>query len=456
MLSRFMAGMLVAAIAVSLAACTSPAAEPLVLRIATDDGSERPAGLQILHFAEEVAKRSDGLITIEPQWKAAGDLEHDWDQANAQLVETGKMELGLIPARTWDTEGVSTLRALTTPFLITSDDAMNDVAESDLVPELLEGLSGAGVVGIDLFPEGMRHPFGFKAPLLTADDFAGAVIRLPHSATGYATYEALGATPVDDEPDPATQRGLESSYRLAPAGIGTGNVVVSAKFNVLVMNAESEAALTPEQRKILAAAAAATKTWVVETFPSDAEAAETFCSEGGEIALANEDDVAVLAENAAPVRTSLEADVATKSLISAIEDITAAAEPNDQAVACNADTVSPADIDQFDGSYTVEVTADQLNPADVDGTIGSYNTTLEGGHWSLTQVTPDGSFDSTGDYTYIKGIFTWFWGHEPNGYSAMNVVINDDGSLTFSNVHDPTPKFQRTDEAIFSTWTRTG
>ena len=31
---------------------------------------------------------------------------------------TGELEMGLIPARAWDTEGVTSLRALHAPFLV--------------------------------------------------------------------------------------------------------------------------------------------------------------------------------------------------------------------------------------------------------------------------------------------------------------------------------------------------
>jgi TRAP-type C4-dicarboxylate transport system substrate-binding protein len=94
-------------------------ATPVVLRIGTDDFQGRPAADQIEEFVRQVAALSDGQIEIEPVWHAAGDGP-DWDQRVARLVVGGELDMGMIPARSWDTEGVTTLRALNTPFLVTS------------------------------------------------------------------------------------------------------------------------------------------------------------------------------------------------------------------------------------------------------------------------------------------------------------------------------------------------
>ena len=206
----------------------------LTLRIGTDDEPGRPAADQIEEFARSVAEGSEGAIVVEPVWHAAGDTS-DWDQEVARLVTSGDLEMGLIPSRAWDTE-VTTLRALNTPFLVTSEELVNQIVSGDLAGELMSGLDAADVVGLALFPEGFRHPFAFGDPLLGPDDYAGAVMRAPTSATTAAMFEALGATTNDDEPDPATHTGMESSYLLGPPGTATGNVTFFPKVNSLVVN----------------------------------------------------------------------------------------------------------------------------------------------------------------------------------------------------------------------------
>lgn len=76
------------------------------MRIATADWPARPGAEQIQQFAGQVEKLSHGQLRIEPVWEANGEEHDDWDQVVARKVVEGEMEMGMIPARTWDTEGV--------------------------------------------------------------------------------------------------------------------------------------------------------------------------------------------------------------------------------------------------------------------------------------------------------------------------------------------------------------
>ena len=104
-------------------------------------------------------------MRIEPVWNAAGDTgDDDWDQKVARMVVAGELDMGLIPTRAWDTEGVTSLRALNAPFLITSDELAAQVASSELAGTMLAGLDTVGVTGLALLPEGLRHVFSFGDP----------------------------------------------------------------------------------------------------------------------------------------------------------------------------------------------------------------------------------------------------------------------------------------------------
>ena len=90
----------------STTASPPPAAEQSkTLRIATDDEPGRPAAAQIEEFARNVKEHSGGKVLIEPVWKAVGEDKDDPDQAVARAVVTGDFDMGLVPARAWDTEG---------------------------------------------------------------------------------------------------------------------------------------------------------------------------------------------------------------------------------------------------------------------------------------------------------------------------------------------------------------
>ena len=85
--------------------------------------------------------------------------------------------MGLVAARAWDTEGVTTLRALNAPFLVTSDAAVTEVVTSDIANDLMTGLANVGVTGLALLPDDMRHLFVFGEKPESLADFGGSVIR---------------------------------------------------------------------------------------------------------------------------------------------------------------------------------------------------------------------------------------------------------------------------------------
>jgi TRAP-type C4-dicarboxylate transport system substrate-binding protein len=310
---------------------------PVTLRIGTDDFRETPAGGQIEELARRVEALSSGKLRLEPVWHAAGDGS-DWDQRVARLVVDGGLDMGLIPARAWDTEGVTSLRALNAPFLITSDELLADVVSDPIAGEMLEGLEQAGVVGLALFPEGLRHPFGFETPLLGPGDYDGQTIRAATSATTAALFSALGAT-VNDDPgglDSGANAGLESSFhRDEPIGPGTANVTFFPKANALVINHEALAELDEGQREILEQAAQQTRDWAIETTPKDAEAASAYCRKGGVVVLASAADVAALERAAAPVYADLERDPQTKRFISRIRALASDLAAMEAATACD-------------------------------------------------------------------------------------------------------------------------
>jgi TRAP-type C4-dicarboxylate transport system substrate-binding protein len=317
-----LAATVLALVTAGLTACSPSAPAPLavkrvvVLHIATDDDDTEPAGKQILHFAAEVKKLSHGSVTVSPSWHAAGDTP-DWDQANAKLVQAGTAELGLIPSRAWDELGVTSLRALNAPFLLTTDEQVRTTVSGSLRTPLLAGLAKASVVGVDLFPEGLRHPFGQGEPLRGVGDYAGGLIRTPTSATVSAMFKAFGATTNDEELSPQ-HRGAESSYALTPGGVATGNVVFFPKVNALVANPKAFARLSAGQRQALRDAATRTRSWVLRTLPTDTAAATAFCKSGGSIAVASAAQVQSLRRAAQPVVRELEKDPGTRATIAAI------------------------------------------------------------------------------------------------------------------------------------------
>jgi TRAP-type C4-dicarboxylate transport system substrate-binding protein len=364
----------------------------VTLRIGTDDKPGKPAADQIQEFARRVEKLSGGKIRIEPVWHAAGDGS-DWDQRVARMVTGGSLDMGLIPSRAWDTEGVTSLRALNAPFLVTSDQLLAKVISGDLAGDLMSGLDEANVVGIALFPEGMRHPFGLKKPLLGPDDYEGQTIRSPTSDTTANMFQALGARVNDDEPDEHIHAGLESSYLLNPGGTATGNVTFYPKVNSLVVNSDAYENLDEGQRELLARAASQTRESAIRSGPSDADAARSFCSHGGVMVNADEADVAALENATKPVYAALERDAQTKELIESIRGL-----KQSTRVSVTAPTgcgerpkTGGAEAHAVDGVYRFSVTDQELrengmtDQGEIDENHGRFTMTMSGGEYCWKQ-----------------------------------------------------------------------
>jgi TRAP-type C4-dicarboxylate transport system substrate-binding protein len=377
--------------------------EPVTLHIGTDDEPGKPAADQIEEFARRAAKLSDGAIRIEPVWHAAGEGP-DWDQRVARMVTGGELEMGLIPSRSWDTEGVTTLRALNAPFLITSDELLNGVISSEVAGDLMAGLGTAGVHGIALFPEGLRHPFAFEKPLRGPGDYEGKVIRTPTSDTTAQVFAALGASVNDDDPEPKEHAGMEASYFLDPGGTATGNVTFYPKVNTLVIGDAAYDRLDEAQRRAISEAAAQTRDLLIQDNPSDAEAAKAFCADGRRVVLASEQQLAALEHAAAPVMAELESDEQTASIVAAIRGMKtdAAGAPAPEPCGEVARSVSA----KFDGVYRFRITDEQLREAgvtergDIDENHGVFEMTLSGGKscWVQTAPNPLDNPDDCGTY----------------------------------------------------------
>ena len=424
-------GLAALAAVVALAGCTDATGgtkaggqpAPAVLRIGTDDAQGRPAADQIEEFARQVDELSEGAVRIEPVWNAAGDTdEDDWDQKVARMVVGGELDMGMIPARAWDTEGVTSLRALNAPFLITSDELAAEVASSELAGTMLAGLDTVGVTGLALLPEGLRHVFSFGDPLLTPGDFKGELIRVPASDTAYATFAALGATPDDvtANTDAISNGGevaaAESSFALAPTlprpSTGVSNVTLYPKYNSLVINTSAWAELPAEQQAALRDAAERTRGWSIDTLPDEASRAAAFCRSGGLVVTAEEQDLDAFQRAVQPVYTDLELDPTTRTLIEQIRALqeSTGAEPA-TVEPCGPDSVAPStqaggESAAFpEGVYRAEVPREVFLEAGVEDSTAR----LHAGVWTL--IFADGKLtvtdinDSTGKESTDTGTY---------------------------------------------------
>jgi TRAP-type C4-dicarboxylate transport system substrate-binding protein len=465
---RLGAVVLIAATAGLLCSCEQRITAPsLVLRLASPDKATDATGVQIQHFAQEVHQRSGGTLRIDPVWDVTPAGTHGWDQIVARGVARGTWDMGLVPGRAWDELGVTRLRALNAPFLINGPAALEAVLDSNLRDDLLSDLPAAGVVGLDLYPDAMRHPFGDDEPLLGPEDYQGQVIRTTTSDTVRRMFVALGATPTDADPA-ATQRGAESQYSLTQTRIATGNVTFFPKTDALVMQTSVRERLRDDQWSVLRDAAAETRTWLFAQEPSDLESAATFCSHGGSIVAATPNQVAGLEDATAVVTDWLRRDPDTRHLIDEIRSLVAGVPAPTPVTRCPGPataTGDDAELHSLDGRYTSRVTDGDLRAAGVRDAVkrrensGRITWILSGGSWTQHQVANHfvANPDNSGTYTYRNGLFTLHWESGPAEWTTARLRVARDGTIRFHDIRDGHAYNQALSEGTFrQPWFRIG
>lgn len=442
-----------AVMAVVCSGCTATASDGVALTIGTDDGPGVPAADQISAFESEL-EAGAGDVELEPVWHAAGDAS-DWDQAVADLVIDGELDLAVIPSRAWASFGVTTLDPLTTPFLIQSDEALAEVLGNDqLMEQMFAGLPEAGVVGIAAFPEGLRRPFGYHGALLTPSDYAGGVVRTATAEVNRSLYTALGATVTDDEPDFELHLGTDSSYLLEPYGTATGNVAFYPKVNVLVANADLWASLDQGDRDGILAAAMATQEHVRETQSKDAAAARAWCAGGGTIVAASPEQIQAFEEAAQPVIDRIAATGENRGIIASIEAIVDGVDSPEPTSSCDVAPPAPDSPSLIAGTYRWEVTEESIAAAGIateqcHEVCGIYTWTLApDGTWRFRWEAPGGGGEVSSAHGTWEFDGTRLTFLDPAYHPmVMTVAIGPSGELTMT----PYEGLEEVDRAALTT-----
>jgi TRAP-type C4-dicarboxylate transport system substrate-binding protein len=308
----------------------------LIVTLGVADPQGRPDTPVVETFAELVDELSDGSIRVEIEWAAGGDAS---EVGVVERVGAGEFDLGWTATRVWDTFDVTSFQALQAPFLITDHGLLQEVLSDPMASDMLAGLEDAGFVGLGLYPDQLRHPLGYAAPLRSLDDFDGAGIRfLPSEATN-ALVRALGGEPADglngEDLDAAIASGevdgTETSFGLAPelappGSTMTGNVIWFPRVNGLWASEATASSFTDDQWAILQEAASETFAFATTTVPAS-DAIDGFCSVGGEIVAAERGEIEALERAARPVYAAMERDPQTASFIERIRELKASSPP---------------------------------------------------------------------------------------------------------------------------------
>lgn len=326
--------------ALMLAGCGGGAEEPVgdkaggssptvTLTLGTASPRGRSDTPRVEYFLQRLTALTNGSVKVEVSWSESNN-DTDFEQSVAKKMLAGQMDLGWVGSRAFDTLGVTSLRAIQAPFLITDNEVMGKVALAPVAQRMLAGLPAGGFIGLGLFPDELRHPIGIRKALASLHDFKGARVRTPTSNVSDAMLRALGAEPVHLSGTAyglavhdGRLEGTDASLGLAPqlgGSVLTGNVVFYPRMDVLFTTDAALGQLDHAQRAALGQAADDAARHTVDVLPKAEDSAQ-FCHESGQVVNASASDLSAMHQATQRVYNELEADPDTNANIAAIRAI---------------------------------------------------------------------------------------------------------------------------------------
>lgn len=239
-------------------------AEATLLRIESNLPANHASSRAMEVFKAEVARRSGGSIEIEVSAGAPRSLKEMIDAVHVGSVFATWTGIGnfsrLVPEAT----------AVSLPFVFANyDQARRAVVGRPLGSLIATKLNAKGFLVLAWMDQGVLHVSNSKRPLKTLDDFKGLSIRVLPNATHLATFQAVGARPVQmdlKDVGPAMQQGdvdgEEQDYsttynnKYYESQKYLSNTAHFMDFHVLVANKKAFSDLNPMQQKAIREAAA--------------------------------------------------------------------------------------------------------------------------------------------------------------------------------------------------------
>ena len=165
---------------------------PLVLKIGVSTGETDPRNIAAKSFADEISRRTNGIITagVYP----SGQLGGDADLIDALALDSGKVDITISDASNFATYepkmGISAL-----PFLFDDFDTAWAFMDSEVEASAESALLSRNMRVLAHYCNGFRCVTNSKMPIESPADMKGLVIRTPENPIIMATMTALGANP---------------------------------------------------------------------------------------------------------------------------------------------------------------------------------------------------------------------------------------------------------------------
>lgn len=165
---------------------------PVVLKIGVSTGESDPRNIAAQQFADEIAEKTEGLVTAEIY--PSGELGGDAEMIASLAADNGKVDIVITDASNFATYepkmGISAL-----PFLFEDFDTAWAFMDSDIEAEAEELLLDNNMRVLSHYCNGFRCMTNSVRPIESPEDMKGLLIRTPENPVIMATMSALGANP---------------------------------------------------------------------------------------------------------------------------------------------------------------------------------------------------------------------------------------------------------------------
>jgi TRAP-type C4-dicarboxylate transport system substrate-binding protein len=353
-------------------------------------------------FAALVSQDSGGHLKLRTVNSYDG-RSTNIDQTIAADLQKGKLDVGDVASRAWESLGVQAFRAYQDPFLITSRELLDAAVTGRVAGGLLATLKPAGITGLAIAPDSIRYLYSTR-PLTTVAQFSGAKIRIIDSATTGEVLRSLGAIPVTGiESGPAAVQALrdgtltavesnplsavENGYvQVAPYVVV--NVPLFAKTTTFVVNSAQLARLPARYAGWLRQAAqqaAATEA----TSTTDRTSWGEQCGQGLRPLALTGQQLTALQNAEAPTYADLASDPTTALAVDRIGGLATSEPRMDAWATCHGAGVAASPTKVLDGSYEVTISqADVVASGDCAdcGNAGTGLIVIHDGRYAVTGV----------------------------------------------------------------------
>lgn len=263
-MKKVLASLIGAALIVTLLMGTACAAKPITLSLSHQMAASHSINQTAEKFAELVAEKSNGEITVDVYPSATLGTETE----NLQALTNGTLDCAIIAAEFY-ANYVDEAGILCLPFMYDSYEDAYEKLHSEGAEQIKETiLNETGVRILDYYVLGFRQIFTVDKPINNIDDLKGLIIRIPDSNTYKTTFSLLGAAPTAvawGETYTALDTGLVGAVENVPESIMSASMQEVCKYvnrtnhilgpTTISISDEVFSGLTEEQQAIITEAA---------------------------------------------------------------------------------------------------------------------------------------------------------------------------------------------------------